>query len=251
MKVSVVIPVSGEWYLPRLRNCLNAIESQTLPPDEVIIPYLYRDDEEVPDLTEFRKGGYQVIEREYSAPGFPTALSRNVGLRQVAGGLAVTVDADAVVHPHTLEVCHELLADKQAFIRIRTRMMPQLPEHEIYRQLDPPKRFVQASRKVEWAFGPGCVIAAPMNVVSRIRGWDEEFVGYGPVVLDFVHRLKVAGLKELVLPRDYPARHIVNMHQHHKRLRDKQSLLREKNIARYEKTLKSNKAVRNTEFWGV
>lgn len=250
--ISIVIPIGGEWYLPRLANCLRSVRFQTKKADEIIVSYVHKPDEDIPrrklcSITE----DVLLCTREYDLPGFPTALSRNVGIKMASGDVVVTVDADTYLHPRTIEVCDELLKRNRCHIRIRTRMMPYDPFHRIF-QIEDEEEYVKRSSEGKWAPGPGCVIASMMDAMEEIGGWDERFYGYGPVVLDVCARLRQAGYKERILPNSYKKHHICCMHQHHERIRDqKMSPIRKRNIKYYEETLtKKRGPKRNMKGWG-
>jgi GT2 family glycosyltransferase len=251
--ISVVIPIGGEWYLPRLENCLRSVRFQTLKADEVIIAYVHKLDEDVPreELYEITQDDLLSI-REYDLPGFPTALSRNIGIKRASGNIIITVDADTYLHPKTLEVCNLILRRSKCFVRIKTRMMPYEPENKVF-QIKNEKEYVKRSSEGKWAPGPGCVIASTKKAMNDIGGWDERFYGYGPVVLDVCARLRKAGYKEAVLPNAFKRSHVCCMHQHHERVRDQQmSDLRKRNIRYYENTLKkTTEPLRNKKGWGL
>jgi GT2 family glycosyltransferase len=252
MKTTVVIPVGQEWYLPRLQNCLRSVWNQTVSPFEVIVVYVHLPHEEVPlrQLEDEIARGCRVVVQSYEALGFPTALSRNVGIRRAEGDVVLTVDADTYLHPQSIEVSErKLLREAACFIRFRTRMMPHWPDSEVFRITDA-KAYERRAIEGKWAPGPGCVIAARTEDLHRVRGWDESFVGYGPVVLDVCARLRHSGLRERVFPKDVKE-DICCMHQHHDRVRDQgMTTLRKANIARYQKTLRDKDFLRNPHGWG-
>lgn len=247
---SVIIPTGGHMYLPRLRTCLNSIWSQRVKPLEVIVTYIYPRGHIVPDLSEFEEQGCRIIRYAHDEPDFPPSLSRNVGLKTSRGKIAMTVDADAVIDVRTIGVCERLIANRRAFVRIRTRMVGYNAHSIVFRRLHP-QDFVREAARWKWAPGPGCVVVAPMVTIRHLRGWDERFVGYGPAVLDWVARLKQTGLKEIVLPDSQRKLFISCMHQNHRRVRDqKMTRLRRQNIKRYEQTLKGGNPIRNPDGWG-
>ena len=251
MATSIIIPTGGAMYLPRLRTCLRSVWAQRTKPREVIVTYVHPRGAAVPNLQEFRRAGCRVVVHAHDEPDFPPSLARNVGLRVAKAKLVMTVDADAVLDVRTVGTCEKLLSHGDSFVRIRTRMSGCGPEAVAFKQLEPPRHFVREARRWRWAPGPGCIVAAPRKTVFQLGGWDERFVGYGPAVLDWVARLKQAGLQEIVLPDDYEPRHICSMHQNHPRVRDQEmNELRKANIRRYNVTLKGGDPVRNKGGWG-
>jgi len=108
--ISVIIPVYN--HEEELRECLEALEKQTLKPFEVIV---------VDD------GSQQAISLQVSSFSFPTRLisldknsgapvARNTGFKASTGELVIFLDADAVLKPEALEkLSHALETSKADF----------------------------------------------------------------------------------------------------------------------------------------
>jgi len=242
LAVSVVIPCGGHpLYQPRLIRCLESLQKQTVQPYRVYVIYMLEGEMVVQPQLELPLQP-EVLFTAYRGL-YPPSLARNVGLSRARGDILVTLDADSLIPPDTIRTCRWEIeqSDNQAFVRVRTSQFG-FPTGKA-------TPFRKAVEKDQYAPGPGGCIAAPRKNVRRIRGWDEQFVGYGAADWDYVTRLKKSGLHEVVLPKS-DGKKIVVLHQSHKYNRSVELAARARNRKIYEHTLERENPVRNDVSWG-
>lgn len=251
MLISVVVPISSEQYIPRLKACLNSVREQNYPQDniEILVTLLRRENpatvEEKECLVQFCSDyDAELLEHVHNEAAWPPSLSRNVGYRRADGDILVSLDADGVLHKNTFVVAAGWIETQKCAVRVRTSLVPRPPGDPLFFKLDPEdfNRSVDLGRK---APGPGCCILAPRAAVERIHGWDEAFVGYGPADWDFVERLEKAGWPVINLSESDS---IWTLHQDHQRILG--TSLQHKNRAYHAVSKKSVSAVRNLKGWG-
>ena len=209
--LSVIIPTSGPWYLPRLHNCLRSINAQRfVDPCEILVTYMYKFGEK-PSFGWTRNLGVDVIPCEYNAEDWVPSLARNVGFRRASGDVLMSVDADSFLHPDTFRVCYEIAQTK--FVTVRTKMLPYPAVHDMFQKAPTAELFKKHKDEEHFGQGPGCVIAAPKSAVYAIGGWDERFVGYGAADHDFVERLRQHDIEQVDLPTGSCDIYVI--HQYH------------------------------------
>ena len=93
MRISVVIPTLGRPG--PLSRCLDALDSQERPPDQILVVYRPDDEETAAALSGRRVQGVAV-----HAPGAVAAL--NAGLERADGEIVAMTDDDTVPHPDWL-----------------------------------------------------------------------------------------------------------------------------------------------------
>ena len=248
MNASVVVPTSGDGYGRRLDNCLRSIRAQSVQPERLFLGCLERRGE----LGSVRRLTEQAIEHEativfaqHDSTLWPPSLARNICFRHVQSEVVATVDADAVLHPRTLEMALERLAsDGKAVVRVQTKLMPYKSDHAMFRNLSPAS-FEKNAQQGAVARGPGCCIVARTRDIESIHGWDEAYVGHGVADWDFVCRLKMQGLHLISLSA---VDGVWSMHQDHERAIDRSAVQR--NLALFSSIDKKASPLRNMESWG-
>jgi len=249
MKVSVVIPISSVEYITRLRACVNSVVEQTYPREKIeILVTLLTQELKVNSINRIRmfcdENGATLVHHVHGKKSWPPSLSRNVGYRQATGDILVSLDADGVLDKRTFAAAVARMKMKKCAVRVRTSLTPRAPGMPIFFQLGTQRfrRTVELGRK---APGPGCCILAPREAVWAIRGWDEEYVGYGPADWDFVERLEKAGYPVVNLSETDD---IWTLHQDHKRILG--TPLQHKNRSYHAKSKLRADPRRNKRGWG-
>jgi len=186
-----------------------------------------------------------IIFAQHDFPLWPPSLARNICFRRLQSELVATVDADAVLHPKTLEAASTLLAsEKNAAVRVQTKLIPYKSDHAMFRNLSPAS-FEKNVQIGETARGPGCCLVTKTRDVEAVRGWNEQYVGHGVADWDFVCRLKMHGLRWISLSA---VDGLWSMHQDHERHIDKNAV--QKNLDTFFSTDMKVSPVRNPETWG-
>lgn len=249
--ISVVVPISGAQYIPRLKACLNSVRKQSYPQEdiEILVTLLKRKTpatiEEKAAFVRFCSDyDAELLEHVHDKAAWPPSLSRNVGYRRAEGDILVSLDADGVLHKNTFLVAADWMNAQKCAVRVRTSLVPKPPGDSVFFKLEPEdfNRNVELGRK---APGPGSCILAPRAAVEKIRGWDEAFVGYGPADWDFVDRLEKAGWPVVNLSE---SDRIWTLHQDHKRILG--TPLQHQNRAYFAKSKKRISPIRNLKGWG-
>lgn len=247
--ISVVIPISSASYITSLECCLQSIRAQTYQREfvDIIVTYLCKDkiNEEIEGVkilcTEFDT---VVKIHKYNKSFWPPSLLRNVGIRESTGQIIACVDVDAVLDPRTFDKAVEFIVNDNAAVHVKTRLLRQEPGSPIFRDLSINK-FEENARLGSEAKGPGCCIMASRDAVFEIRGWDENFVGYGPADWDYVQRLEKVTSVVINLSKRC---NLWNLHQDHERNINKLQQLR--NRAYFKKIRVIRDPVRNFDSWG-
>ena len=97
--------------------------------------------------------------------------------------------------------------------------------------------------------GPGSFIAAPREVVNKLRGWDEAYVGYGSCDHDWIERLEQVACKVVNIGKTDGA---FALHQNHRRMVPKDVLpFVKRNRELFARTKAKDVApIRNLGGWG-
>lgn len=107
LKISIVIPAYNEEAY--LADCLQAINKQTIAPDEVIVV-----DNNSTDKTAEIARQFPFV-RLVNEPKQGLFHSRNHGMDLATGDVIGRIDADTVIDPHWVEVLHQRFASKKVF----------------------------------------------------------------------------------------------------------------------------------------
>lgn len=93
MKVSVIIPTSNEEKF--IDKCLKGIQSQSIPPDEIIVVDNFSKDSTLKILSAYNVKYYQLKSN--------VAQARNYGFKKSRGDYLLFVDADTVLDKYFIE----------------------------------------------------------------------------------------------------------------------------------------------------
>ena len=246
MMISVVVPLSRGRFGTRLRNCLMGVRRCQPPPTaEIILSLLHAKGEDPSeDLASLKPLIEQVQARivvtENPNEDWGPSLVRNVGFRVATGAVVASLDADAVLHPNTLRLAMEHGKQGRA-TRAATVMRPEGPSSFVFKDASIFEKYNEGPV----APGPGSFISAPRKVIKKLRGWDEEYTGYGCADHDWIARLEQVGCK-VVNIGNYA------LHQHHAR-NDPRGIRKaiERNQERFALTVSGElRTTRNLEGWG-
>lgn len=187
VKLSAVIPVhnGGE----DLRRCIEALAASSRVPDEIIV---VDDSSSDSSATMARAMGAQV----FSVPDGPhgPAVCRNRGAAAAQGDVLVFIDADVVVHPDTLAMIVQHMANQPEIAAIFGSYDDSPPRRGVvtlYKNLL--HHYVhQHSRREASTFWAGCG-AIRRDVFMAIGGFDESYRRPSIEDIELGTRLRQAG----------------------------------------------------------
>lgn len=212
MKLSLI--VSTYNWPGALRLCLMSVARQTLMPYEVIVADDGSGEETRRLIDEMRAVLPCTLKHAWQADeGFRLAESRNNALRQCEGDYVVFVDGDIILERHFV-ADHAAMAERGYFVvgsrsRIGERLTAELIERRSVKvswlsrgvgqrlnamYLPFLRRFTEGYKKRNRLYGRGCNMAAFMDDVRAVNGFDSALKGYGYEDTDFIARLVNLGL---------------------------------------------------------
>lgn len=212
MKLSLI--VSTYNWPGALRLCLMSVARQTMMPYEVIVADDGSGEETRRLIDEMRAVLPCTLKHAWQADeGFRLAESRNNALRQCEGDYVVFVDGDIVLERHFV-ADHAAMAERGYFVvgsrsRIGERLTAELIERRsvkvswlsrgVGQRLNAMympflRRFTEGYKKRNRLYGRGCNMAAFMDDVRAVNGFDSALQGYGYEDTDFIARLVNLGL---------------------------------------------------------
>lgn len=212
MKLSLI--VSTYNWPGALRLCLMSVARQTMMPYEVIVADDGSGEETRRLIDEMRAVLPCTLKHAWQADeGFRLAESRNNALRQCEGDYVVFVDGDIVLERHFV-ADHAAMAERGYFVvgsrsRIGERLTAELIERRSVKvswlsrgvgqrlnamYLPFLRRFTEGYKKSNRLYGRGCNMAAFMDDVRAVNGFDSALQGYGYEDTDFIARLVNLGL---------------------------------------------------------
>jgi len=244
--IDVVIPMSGMWLMPYLRNCVAAIARQRYPKDKlgIIVSYMRGEKWEAYDELALFCADLQacVVFTRNTDPAFNIAKTKNVGARHGSREVVAFIDADTILHPNTCTRAAAALRSATAAIVPVARM----PEDRHLNELRDPSEVTWEQDVAGRPYKRDGVgnIFVQRCAFEAIQGYDERFYGWGGPDTDLEIRLrgnggKVAHLIDEGCPKA--------MHQWHKQTPTKESnfTIRNRKLMR-----KSKDFVRNSAGWG-
>lgn len=131
------------------------------------------------ELAPHIESGRLIYVHEKTVPYHSMSHSKNTVLQLVAGEIAVNVDADNLISPIFIQAVFDSFAKHGSRIYVTG---PQI---------------VSATGPKDGTYGR---IAFPMEMFHRVRGYDEEFHGWGAEEWDFVRRANSVGYSQVKLP---------------------------------------------------
>lgn len=256
MQLTMVIPLSPGKCGEALQNCIASLKWQTFRSFTPLLVVLEGNEDwphRIGSRQKFKKWcedeNVKAVFRESPHLVWAPSLSRNIGFRLAPAPYMASLDADAVLGPRFLEFAMKQFETGKG-VRSATFMCEEYPFWGGFKTRDQVVKALDRSGMTVGT-GPGCFIGAPKKTVWRVRGWDEEFIGYGPTDWDYVKRLRQTGLAVVDLARKYGQQGAI-LHQNHER--DEDTRLRvyiERNRALYAETCAKKKGpARNPHGWG-
>jgi len=172
LRISVLVPAHNESAV--LRECLDAVKSQTLPVDEIVVVA----DSCTDDTAEVaRSYGAVVVETERGAK----AASQDVGLPHVTGDILVCIDADTVID---VDVVEKFVAQLEAGADATCANMLPMPQQRGFWVAN--RRFAYALGRFWWRWCQaqvgrlmvlsGCAYALRTETVRSIGGFPGELI---------------------------------------------------------------------------
>lgn len=172
MTVTVLIPAHDEDEV--LAECLQAIQDQTRPPDQVIV---VADRAPEPTVRTARRFGAQVVPADVGAK----AAAQNVGLPHVTGDYLVCVDADTVLAPDVIEL---LITELETGVDATCANMLPMPHQRGFWIAN--RRFAYALGRYWWRWCQdqvgrlmvlsGCAYAMRTDTIRTIGGFPGELI---------------------------------------------------------------------------
>jgi len=227
--VSFIIPVSQSRYVPLLANCLASIKAQNHCAEtffEYVLVYIYRKGEEetIDELSGLFElvcqYGATLVSYEHELEDYPLALARNVGARRSTRRFLAFVDADIVLDPKTIPACMDCVPRAGGAAHCLVYRMPEEfgPSSNIFRPDQIWKEFRKNREKGKLDLdGRGGFLYITRELFFYMRGYDEDFVGWGGEDTDMHQRLDnhfqhLPGSRTVHLSTN---REIFGMHQWH------------------------------------
>ncbi len=164
LRVSLVIPVFNEEET--IGPCLDAILSQTVPADEVIVV-----DNGSTDGTADRLRAYRGRVISLHEPRQGVLHARNAGLDAAAGDLIGRIDADTLLPPRWVEQIHDLFADRTVGAITGPARYYDIPLPRLIARLDLWLRAAWArdtGQRLDWIYGANMAIRA--SAWRAVRG---------------------------------------------------------------------------------
>ena len=190
--MSVVVPSHGRPL--RLLWLLNALEEQTLAPDEVVVVHDYGPRTAARILDRHPLSGAGRLRQVAIPPGSGSpSRQRNLGWRRARGELVAFVDDDCRPDPRWLEtLVAAARGEPGSFAQGATRPDPfelevMAAPHVRTLTSEPPNRYVQT-----------CNVIYPRELLDRVGGFDEEVITAED--MDLAIRAREAGARHVAAP---------------------------------------------------
>ena len=207
LKLSVVIPVHNGGQ--DLQLCLDALQTSTRPPDELIVV-----DDASTDNSAQLAAQYGILISSRAERPMGPALCRNQGVRTATGDIVIFLDADVKVHRETLALIErqfvehpEIAAlfgsyDDQPLHRSLVSLYKNLQHHFVH----------QHSQREASSFWTG-LGAIRRDVFVRLSGFSEGYTRPSIEDIELGVRLKAAGYR-IHLCADIQATHLKRWNLH-------------------------------------
>jgi len=245
----VIIPTSGNRYVPYLQNTLGAIRRQR---SEVGIKVvcLYDELEDFKPLADVCcEHDADLIVTAGKHPAFCAPRARNIGTRASEADVLLHIDSDIVLHPSTFDELDALFTAEQGIAVILSvyLMTGCWPADPIF-QITDPAAFDSVCRGGKFTPTGYGAVAVKRADVEHMRGHDERFYGPWADDVDFVRRLERMGRRVV---RTQDECRMSMMHQHHSYPGGKIPNASNPFTARNRKILaESTDIIRNPDGWG-
>lgn len=229
MKVSLIITTYNSPDM--LRLCLMSAAAQTRVPDEVIIADDGSGDDTRLLIEEFSRNFPCPIKHAWQEDrGFRAAEVRNNAMRMCECDYVVMIDGDIIMERHFI-ADHSRLAQRGFFVvGSRSKLKPAITNHLIRRKsiqrhwysrgvksrfnsiyMPWLTRWTKDLYKKDWDKGRSANMAAFLDDLKAVNGFDSDMVGYGLEDTDIIVRLINYGLK-----RKWAKFQAIEYHLYHK-----------------------------------
>lgn len=229
MKVSLIITTYNSPEM--LRLCLMSAAAQTRVPDEVIIADDGSGDDTRLLIEEFSRNFPCPIKHAWQEDrGFRAAEARNNAMRMCECDYVVMIDGDIIMERHFI-ADHSRLAQRGFFVvGSRSKLKPATTHHLIKRKsiqrhwysrgvksrfnsiyMPWLTRWTKNLYKKDWDKGRSANMAAFLDDLKAVNGFDSDMVGYGLEDTDIIVRLINYGLK-----RKWAKFQAIEYHLYHK-----------------------------------
>lgn len=213
--ITMVISVSGDRYLERLRKSVKSLKMQEGDYNiSIIISCLHRPNASTSALETYSKDhNIFLVKTIYENEAFSLSLARNAGARRATTKFVGFSDADVITNPRFVKVAMYFIQqkDRDGAFALCKRLGPnkgnELParDYELYQK-------IQRGGKLG-AYGFGGSVIIYRNIFEKIRGFDENFIGWGAEDTEFLERMQARKYKFLNLSRT--GQKIFSVHIYH------------------------------------
>lgn len=200
--ITIVIPLKNtkEYHreTTRLKDCLNSLQNQAIPYSKIDViiadidsdSYYKKKHKEICD--EF-KARYIYIKTDDI---WNISRARNIGIRNAQADYVMTTDVDCVFAPDFIEIVLKNV-DKNKIIHCRISDLPKEYSAELDNFL-----WMNKVSTLRPPHGYGGCQVFPKKWAFKVRGFDEDYKGWGADDTDFYHRATHDGLKSIWIEKE-------------------------------------------------
>jgi predicted glycosyltransferase involved in capsule biosynthesis len=155
---------------------------------------------------------------------FERAKLNNVGIRNANTEYIMTTDVDMMFGPDFVK---ELLSrvGENIFVESRTMYLKGLATRKIYKGKIDPLNDIDSCKigRIKKRSTAGGCQCAHIDQWNKVRGFDEDFIGWGSEDYDLLMRMVSSGAKEVWMGESSSSLNL--FHQHHEKINIKEDLL--------------------------
>ena len=207
------------------RFFLNSLEWQTCQDfEELIADGGSKNFKELDDFFKIQSSIPIRIIQEKIGEKFERAKLNNVGIRNANTKYIMTTDVDMMFGPEFVKELLSRVGD-DIFVESRTMYLKGLATRKIYKgRLDPLNDIdsCKIGRIKKRSTAGGCQCAS-IEQWNKVRGFDEDFIGWGSEDYDLLMRMIASGAKEVWMGESSSTLNL--FHQHHEKPNIKEDLL--------------------------
>jgi SAM-dependent methyltransferase/glycosyltransferase involved in cell wall biosynthesis len=218
--IDVVIPMSGSWRLPYLRNCLRSLEQQDYPSELIGVTIVhttrYDGDNGVQELAELcREKGATLVFIHQDDPAFNISKAYNAGVRAGSRDALALLDCDVFFHRRTFLFAADALLEGRGGAIIPVVRSRHGPASEMFERLvyeaNTDEAWEALSEAKGWQRDADGNAIFPRHLYEQLQGYDERYHGWGcadnDIVARFRHAYGTVDLIDLGCPKSYHQSH--------------------------------------------
>jgi len=175
-----------------LKYCLASIDACTPRPNTVVVDFGSTDN--LADIIHYP--WLSIIRVDRGTKIFHKARALNIGIRAVKTKFMCITDADQIFAKNFFGVVHKrLVNNSRIFVMCHTYFLTKIPKGVTPDNIaDNYPKLVKNLRGSK-THGDGCCNGVLTRWVKRVRGYDEQYIGYGAEDSDFASRAELSGFK--------------------------------------------------------